>query len=122
MSDLPEGVRFVRVARTGASEKYHVTTAEEELLGTLDLHYAVVQGENIIHGTLVLPERLEEEREQEFVDLINEEIVESVAPDYARADFILDVYIGQRVSTYSDSEDLDDDDEDDLVGVDRDPF
>jgi len=112
VGEVGSNIRFVRSVRTPSSEKYTLTDGDEEVLGVLDLHFSATTSGEYIHGSLVMLSDLQEEDEQRVVELINEEIVESYAPDWARAEFVLEVYTGKRVSTYSDAELTDEDDDD----------
>jgi len=111
VGEVGSNIRFVRSVRTPSSEKYTLTDGDEAVLGILDLHFTATTSGEYIHGSLVMLGGLEEEDEQRVVELINEEIVESYSPDWARAEFVLEVYSGKRISTYSDSELSDEDDE-----------
>ena len=91
--------KFVRVVRTVSSEIYSVWQGENRL-GQLDVHYA---GDSI-HGTLILEMELEPNKEEELVMQLDQEIVSSYRPSYDREDFLVMVYRGEEVSTYTDAQ------------------
>lgn len=96
--------KFVRLVRTSSSEIYVIWDGENRL-GQLDLHYAG----DIIHGTLVLEIELDPSREEELLTEIDQDIVSSYRPSYDREDFLVTVYRGEEISTYTDAQnDLDD--------------
>lgn len=95
--------KFVRLVRTASSEIFVVWDGENRL-GQLDLHYAG----DIIHGTLILELELEPTREEELLTEIDQDIVSSYRPSYDREDFLVTVYRGEEISTYTDAQnDLD---------------
>ena len=99
--------KFVRLVRTASSEIYVVWEGENRL-GQLDLHYAG----DIIHGTLILEMEVEPSREEELLTEIDQDIVSSYRPSYDREDFLVTVYRGEEISTYTDAQnDLNDPDD-----------
>jgi hypothetical protein len=106
MADPIGNIRFSRMVRTANSEKYSILGSDDEIIGVLDVHYSGMAGTDYIHGSVILLGDLEQEEEEQVVELINEEIVQSFAPDWARAEFVLEVYVGRRISTYSDAEEF----------------
>ncbi|HEY3411835.1 MAG TPA: hypothetical protein VGM51_02135 [Armatimonadota bacterium] len=95
--------RFVRLVRTGDSEIYIVWEGENRV-GQLDLHYAG----DIIHGTLILEMEITTTQEEELLTQIDQDVVSSYRPSFDREDFLVTVYRGEEISTYTDAQnDLD---------------
>ena len=90
--------RFTRVVRTQTSEIYLIWE-EENRVGQLDLHYA---GETI-HATLILETDLSVTSEEELLTQIDEDIVSSFLPSFDRTDFLVTVFRGEEISSYTDS-------------------
>ncbi len=109
MADPMSNIRFSRVVRTPSSERYAIHDADDDLVGFLDLHYVGTAGVDSIYGSVILLDEFEPEDEEAVIDLVNSEIVESLSPGWTPAELVMDVYVGRRVSTYSDSDDYDDD-------------
>lgn len=99
--------KFVRLVRTASSEQYIVWRGENRI-GQLDLHYAG----DIIHGSLVLEMDLPGEQEEALLTQIDQDLVSSHRPSFDREDFMVTVYRGEEISTYTDAHnDLDTDDD-----------
>jgi hypothetical protein len=99
--------KFVRLVRTAASEVYVIWDGENRV-GQLDLHFAG----DIIHGTLILEIELASAQEEDLLTQIDQDIVSSYRPSFDREDFLVTVYHGEEISTYTDAQnDLDTDDE-----------
>lgn len=97
--------KFVRLVRTASSEIYVVWEGENRI-GQLDLHYAG----DIIHGTLILEMEVSTSQEEELLTQIDQDIVSSYRPSFDREDFLVTVYRGEEISTYTDAQnDLDTD-------------
>lgn len=90
--------RFTRLVRTQTSEIYLIWE-EENRVGQLDLHYA---GETI-HATLILETDLSVTSEEELLTQIDEDIVSSFLPSFDRTDFLVTVFRGEEISSYTDS-------------------
>ncbi len=90
--------RFTRLVRTKSSEIYLIWE-EENRVGQLDLHYA---GETI-HATLVLESDFSVTSEEEMLTQIDEDIVASYLPSFDRNDFVVTVFRGNEISSYTDS-------------------
>jgi hypothetical protein len=90
--------RFTRLVRTNSSEIYLIWE-EENRVGQLDLHYA---GETI-HATLILEADLSVTSEEELLTQIDEDIVASYLPSFDRSDFLVTVFRGEEISSYTDS-------------------
>ncbi len=106
--------RLSRLVRTQSSEIFLVWD-EDRRVGQLDVHYA----HDTIHATLVLEADLPVNTEEELLAQIDEDIVSSYLPSFDREDFLVTVFRGEEISSYTDSsgalDDMDDDrfDEDD---------
>ncbi len=101
--------RLVRVVRTESSEVY-ILWQDEVRLGQVDLHF----GWDLIHATLILERDLTPEQQADLVDLIDQDVVSSHLPRFAREDFLVTVFKGQELDPFSDGPDADEmDDEDD---------
>ncbi len=102
------GVKMVRVVRTDTSEVY-IIWQEDVRLGQADIHY----GLDLIHATLVLEKDLTTEQQSDLVDQIDQDIVSSHLPQFAREDFLVTVFRGSELESFSDGEpDVEDDDSD----------
>lgn len=109
-----EPVRFVRVVRTSTSEVY-VLWEDEERLGQMDLHYA----HDVIHANIVLERETSVEDRKELVSQVDQEVVSSYLPSFDREDFLVTLFHGHEVDSYSDGggelgEDIDLEDDDDF--------
>jgi hypothetical protein len=107
--------RLSRLVRTQSSEIFLVWD-EDRRIGQLDVHYA----HDTIHATLVLEADLLVNTEEELLAQIDEDIVSSYLPSFDREDFLVTVFRGEEISSYTDSsgalDDMDDerfDDEED---------
>ena len=101
--------RLVRVVRTESSEVY-IIWQDEVRLGQVDLHY----GWDLIHATLLIEKDLTSEQQADLVDLIDQDVVSSHLPRFAREDFLVTVFRGQELDPFSDGPDAEEmDDEDD---------
>jgi hypothetical protein len=117
--------RLSRLVRTQSSEIFLVWD-EDRRVGQLDVHYA----HDTIHATLVLEADLPVNTEEELLAQIDEDIVSSYLPSFDREDFLVTVFRGEEISSYTDSsgalDDMDDerfedeeDDDDDIDGGSR---
>lgn len=98
--------RLVRVVRTESSEVY-ILWQEEERLGQVDIHY----GWDLIHATLILEKDLTNEQQADLVDLIDQDVVSSHLPQFAREDFLVTVFRGTELDPFSDGPDADEEDD-----------
>ncbi len=96
--------RFERECRTPYSEAYTIFQ-DDRLVGRVDLHFTGT----VVQGTLALTESLTEEEVEGLIELVDEDLV--MTADTPREDFVVAVYQGRSLGTYSDS-DFDDDEED----------
>jgi len=111
--------RLSRLVRTQSSEIYLVWE-EDRRVGQLDLHFA----HDTIHATLVLEADLPVSTEEELLAQIDEDIVSSYLPSFDREDFLVTVFRGEEISSYTDSsgalDDMDDERFDDDDGDEED--
>ena len=98
--------RMTRLVRTNSSEIYLIWE-QDNRVGQLDLHFA----HDTIHATLILENDLEVSLEEELLTQIDEDIVSSYLPSFDRNDFLVTVFRGEEISSYTDSGGLDDEDE-----------
>ena len=94
--------RLNRVVRTPSSEIYMVWDGETRV-GQIDIHYA----HETIHATLLLEAMLAREDEEGLIAQIDDEVVQSYLPNFDREDFLVTVYRGEEVASYSDSSGVD---------------
>jgi hypothetical protein len=94
------------LVRTRSSEIYLIWE-DNNRVGQLDLHYA----QDTIHATLILETDLSVTSEEELLTQIDEDIVSSYLPSFERDDFLVTVFRGEEISSYTDSSSLEDDDE-----------
>lgn len=90
--------RFTRLVRSQASEIYLIWE-EENRVGQLDLHYA----HDTVHATLILETDFSITSEEELLTQIDQDIVTSYLPSFERSDFIVTVFRGEEISSYTDS-------------------
>lgn len=101
--------KLVRVVRTETSEVY-IIWMEDTRLGQVDIHY----GPDLIHATLILEKDLDQEQQGELVDQLDQDIISSHLPQFAREDFLVTVFRGTELESFSDGEpEVDDEDEGD---------
>jgi hypothetical protein len=98
--------RLTRLVRTHSSEIYLIWE-ENNRVGQLDLHFA----HDTIHATLILETDLSVASEEELRSQIDEDIVSSYLPSFDRNDFLVTVFRGEEISSYTDSQGLEDDDD-----------
>jgi hypothetical protein len=99
------GVKLVRVVRTDTSEVY-IIWQEDTRLGQVDVHY----GYDLIHATLILEKDLTPEQQTDLVDQLDQDVVSSHLPQFAREDFLVTVFRGTELESFSDGEpDVEDD-------------
>ncbi len=100
-------VKLVRVVRTDSSEVYIIWQADTRL-GQVDIHY----GQDLVHATLVLEKDLSAEQQGDLIDQLDQDIVSSHLPQFAREDFLVTVFRGTELESFSDGEpDVEDDEE-----------
>jgi hypothetical protein len=107
--------RLSRLVRTQSSEIFLIWD-DDRRIGQLDLHYA----NDTIHATLVLEADLPVNTEEELLSQIDEDIVSSYLPSFDREDFLVTVFRGEEISSYTDSSGALDDIDDESFGEDDD--
>jgi hypothetical protein len=90
--------RFTRLVRSQSSEIYLIWE-EENRVGQLDLHYA----HDTVHATLILETDFSITSEEELLTQIDQDIVTSYLPSFERSDFIVTVFRGEEISSYTDT-------------------
>lgn len=98
--------RLTRLVRTNSSEIYLIWE-DNNRVGQVDLHFA----HDTIHATLILESDLSVTSEEELLTQIDEDIVSSYLPSFERDDFLVTVFRGEEISSYTDSQSLGDDEE-----------
>jgi hypothetical protein len=98
--------RLTRVVRTTTSEIY-LAWQDEVRVGQVDLHY----GPEVIQATLVLEQNLERDAIDHLVKQIDRDVVASYLQDFERDNFLVTVFRGEEVTTYSDEDHEEDDNE-----------
>lgn len=98
--------RFTRVVRTQFSEVYMIWE-EENRVGQLDLHYQA----QTVYATMILEADLSVTSEEELLTQIDDDIVSSHLPHFDREDFVVTVFRGEEISSYTDSGNLETEDE-----------
>jgi hypothetical protein len=100
-------VKLVRVVRTDTSEIY-VIWQDDTRLGQVDIHY----GYDLIHATLVLEKDLDADQQADLVDQLDQDVISSHLPQFAREDFLVTVFRGTELESFSDGEPDVEEDED----------
>jgi hypothetical protein len=90
-----EDVRFERQYRTTHSEGYLVFEGEDRL-GRIELHFT----STVVYGTLVVEREIEEDDVLDLIEQADDELV--LTADVPREDFVVSVYQGRDLGTYSD--------------------
>jgi len=99
--------RLVRVVRTETSEVY-IVWQDDNRLGQVDIHY----GPDLIHATLILEKDLDADQQADLVEQLDQDVISSHLPQFAREDFLVTVFRGTELESFSDGEpDVDDDDD-----------
>ena len=94
--------RFNREARTPYSEVYAIDDGEHTL-GRVDVHYTG----SAAHATLVVHAALDDDRVQDLIEAIDDQIVTSADP--YREDLIVTVWRGEEMGVFADDESGEDD-------------
>ena len=87
--------RFERQYRTTHSEGYLIFEGGERL-GRLDLHYTPT----VVYATLVVERELDEDEILDLIEQADDDLV--LTADVPREDFVVQVYQGRDLGTYSD--------------------
>jgi hypothetical protein len=99
--------KLVRVVRTETSEVY-IVWQDDNRLGQVDIHY----GPDLIHATLIIEKDLDAEQQADLVEQLDQDVISSHLPQFAREDFLVTVFRGTEMESFSDGEpDVDDDDD-----------
>ncbi len=85
---------FEREARTSQSECYTVMT-EESAVGRVDIHFA----DTVVHATLNVAESITTEEIQDLIDIIDEQLMDSVG--ITRQEVIVHVHQGRDLGVFS---------------------
>ncbi len=99
-------LRYDRVCRTADSEAFLLSEGEEPL-GRVDLHY----GASVVHALLVLERELDEDTLHAVVERVDDDLVWT--SDRPRDDFLVTVYVGHEIASFSDVEEDEEFDEED---------
>lgn len=103
-----EKVRFERQYRTPYSEGYLMFHSEDRL-GRLELHFTP----SIVYCTMIVEREVPEDDVLDLIQQTDDELV--LSADVVREDFVVSVYQGSDIGTYSDDYFAGDDDaEEDL--------
>lgn len=100
-----EELRFERQYRTPHSEGYLMFEATERL-GRIELHFTP----SVVYGTMLIEREMEEDDILDVIEQADDELV--MTADVPRDDFIVSVFQGKDVGTYSDDYFEDDEEED----------
>jgi len=104
-------IKLVRVVRTGSSEIF-IIWQDDTRLGQVDIHF----GDDLIHATLILEKDLEADAQAELVDQLDQDVVSSHLSQFERENFLVTVFRGTELESFSDGEpevEEEDDDADD---------
>ena len=104
-----EEVRFERQYRTANSEGYLMFEGEDRL-GRIELHFTPT----VVYGTILVEREVEEDDILDLIEQIDDELV--LTADVPREDFVVSVYQGQDIGTYSDEFFEDEDEDEDEQG------
>ena len=88
--------RLSRLLRTQSSEVYLIWSGDRRL-GQVDIHYA----DTIIHANILLEANLTEEEEQFLCSQLDEDIVTSYLPSFEREEFVVTIFRGEEVDSYT---------------------
>lgn len=91
------GFYFEREVRTENSECYTIME-DEQPIGRVDLHFTPV----VVHATLCVAESLTRERIQDLVEVVDDELVNSIG--VSREEFIVHVHQGNDLGVFSTAE------------------
>lgn len=88
-------IRFERQFRTPNSEGYLIIE-DGDRLGAIDIHYTAT----VVYATMVVERELAEDDVLDLIEKADDEIV--LTADVPREDFLVSVYQGRNLGTYSD--------------------
>ena len=95
--------RFERECRTPHSEAY-IVLEDENPVGRIDLHFT----QSIVHATLNVAESVTQDDIHDMIETIDQDLVMSA--DAGCEDFVVVVYQGREVGTFS-AQDFEDEEE-----------
>ena len=98
------GFYFEREVRTENSECYTILE-DDQPIGRVDLHFSAV----VVHATLCVVESLTRDRIQDLVEVVDDELVNSIG--VSREEFIVHVHQGTDLGVFSSADFGDDEDE-----------
>ena len=90
-----DDVRFERQYRTTHSEGYLIFDGGDRF-GRIELHFTPT----VVYGTLVIEREMEEDDVLDLIEQADDELV--LTADVPREDFVVSVYQGKDLGTYSD--------------------
>lgn len=90
-----DDIRFERQYRTPHSEGYLIYDGEDRV-GRVELHYTPT----VVYGTIVVEREVEEDDVLDLIEQVDDELV--LTADVPRDDFVVSVYHGRDLGTYSD--------------------
>ncbi|MBI2935981.1 MAG: hypothetical protein HYY31_04135 [Chloroflexi bacterium] len=88
---------FERECRTPQSECYTILE-DDQVVGRVDLHFTPT----VVHATLCVGERFTQDSIQEIIEIIDDELVDSVG--IAREEFVVHVHQGRDLGVFSNHE------------------
>lgn len=91
------GFYFERECRTPTSECYTVLE-DGNPIGRLDLHFT----STMVHGTIVVGERLTQESIQELITIVDEDLIDAVGIE--RDELVIHVHQGRDLGVWSNNE------------------
>lgn len=102
--------RLNRTVRTPHSEAYEILRGDAKL-GEAHFHFAG----DVVHAIVICRDEISPEEEQELVSQLDFEVVSGYLPEDIREDFLVTVFRGTEVSSYSDVTEFEEDfEEEDL--------
>lgn len=88
--------RLSRLLRTDSSEVYLIWAGERRL-GQVDIHYA----DSIIHANMLLEYDLSEDEERSLCSQLDEDVVTSYLPSFEREEFVITIFRGEEVDSFT---------------------
>jgi hypothetical protein len=98
---------LVRVVRTTSSEIY-IIWQDDVRLGQVDIHF----GDDLIHATLILEKDMDADTQADLVDQLDQDVVSSHLSQFERENFLVTVFRGSELESFSDGEPDVEDEED----------
>jgi hypothetical protein len=106
-SESTLNIKLVRVVRTSSSEIY-IIWQDDVRLGQVDIHF----GDDLIHATLILEKDLDADIQADLVDHLDQDVVSSHLSQFERENFLVTVFRGTELESFSDGEPDVEDEED----------